>query len=412
LWRETSKAWVDDPGPPTFLKDGSFLLPSARTGYNHLYRFDASGKLLNAVTSGDWETTCGPFQQPPIKQVDETNGWVYFTGKRDNPIASDLYRVKLDGSNLQRLTSAPGDHRVSLSPRGPLFIDTWSNHAAPTQVRLCRTDGTLARTLDTNPVPDLEEYRRGKFELVKIPTPDGFVLEGSVLKPPDFDPQKKYPVWLMIYAGPHMPTMHDAWGGGRVYEEMVAQLGFIVFHCDPRSASGKGHVSTWTAYRRLGVPELKDLETAVRWLTAHPWADANRVGISGTSYGGFMTLFALTHSKLFAAGAAGAAVTDWRDYDTIYTERYMNTPQENPGGYDATSVVKAARNLHGKLLLIHGMMDDNVHVQNSMQLVEALQQADKDFEIMFYPRARHGFHGRHYQRLTLEFMKRTLRPGT
>src|SRR5262249_32860829 len=163
------------------------------------------------------------------------------------------------------------------------------------------------------------------YELVKIKTDDGFVLEGSLLRPADFDPKKRYPVWLKVYGGPHLPTVHDAWPSGRVADEALASMGFLVFRCDPRSASGKGACFSWTAYRKLGVQELKDLETAVRWLTAHPWADGSRVGVSGGSYGGFVTAYALTHSKLFAAGVATAAVTDWRNYDSIYTERYMNT---------------------------------------------------------------------------------------
>jgi dipeptidyl aminopeptidase/acylaminoacyl peptidase len=411
LFRETTKAWVDDPGAPVFLKDGSFLLVSARTGWNHLYHYDADGKLERAVTSGEWELTTGAFQNHPVERVDEKNGWVYFTAKKDSPIASNLYRVKLDGTGLERLTAASGDHRVSVNPTCGLFVDTWSSHAEPTKVRLCKADGSAARTLDTNPVYTREEYRTGSYELVHIPMPDGFELDGSLLKPPGFDPKRRYPVWVMTYAGPHMPTVHDSWGGGRLHDEMLAQLGFVVFHIDPRSATDKGQRSTWTAYRKLGVQELKDLEAAVKWLTGHEWADPERVGLSGSSYGGFMTAYALTHSKLFAAGAAVAAVTDWRNYDTIYTERYMNTPQENADGYDASSVVRAARNLHGKLLIVHGVMDDNVHVQNALQLIDALQRADKDFEVMIYPRARHGgFTPRHYQRLVLDFMTRALRP--
>jgi dipeptidyl aminopeptidase/acylaminoacyl peptidase len=266
------------------------------------------------------------------------------------------------------------------------------------------------RTLDTNPVHAREEYRFGKYELVHIPTPDGFTLEGSILKPANFDPKRRYPVWFMTYAGPHAPTIHDSWGGGRVQDEALAQAGFIVFRSDPRSASGKGACSTWVAYKKLGIPELADIETAICWLNSHSYIDASRIGMSGHSYGGFMTAFALTHSKLFAAGIAGAPVTDWRNYDTIYTERYMNTPQENPDGYNATSAVKAAAKLHGKLLLLHGLMDDNVHVQNTVQLVEELQKADKDFEVMIYPRARHGGFGKHFQLLMVDFMKRTLRP--
>jgi len=187
-------------------------------------------------------------------------------------------------------------------------------------------------------------------------------------------------------------------------------MGFVIFRCDPRSASGKGACSTWTAYRQLGVQEMNDIETAINWLKTHPFVDGDRIGMSGHSYGGFVTAYAMTHSKLFAAGIAGAPVTDWRNYDSIYTERYMNTPQENPDGYKKTSVVRAAKNLHGKLLILHGLMDDNVHAQNTIQLVDALQKANKNFEIMVYPNARHGISGKHYQRLTLDFMKRTLKP--
>jgi dipeptidyl-peptidase-4 len=336
---------------------------------------------------------------------------MYFSGTRDSHIASNLYRVRLDGSDLQRLTTAPGSHQANLSPKGNYYIDTWSSHTTPSQVRLFRTDGTLARVLDTNPVYPMEEYRFAPYELIQIPMPDGFLLEGSIIRPPDFDSQRRYPVWFMTYAGPHAPTVQDTWAGGRVYEQALASLGFVVFRCDPRSASGKGACSTWTAYRQLGVPELKDIESAITWLlSAHPYVDPARVGMSGHSYGGFITAYALTHSKLFAAGIAGAPVTDWRNYDTIYTERYMNTPQENPDGYNVTSVVKAAKNLHGRLLILHGLMDDNVHAQNTVQLVQELQRAEKDFEVMLYPRARHGIFGRHYQRLVLDFMQRTLQP--
>src|SRR5207249_12313287 len=285
-----------------------------------------------------------------------------------------------------------------------------SDHASPTQVHLRAADGSLVRTLDTNPVYALEEYRRGNYAIVRIPTDGGVALEGSLLTPPDFDPQRKYPVWFMTYGGPHAPTIHDHWDRQRTRDEALAQMGFIVFRCDPRSASGKGAVSTWTAYKKLGIPELADIETAIRRLSGHSYVDASRIGMSGHSYGGFMTAFALTRSKLFAAGIAGAPVTDWRNYDTIYTERYMNTPQENPEGYNATSVVKAAKNVHGKLLILHGIMDDNVHMQNSAQLIDALQGANKDFEMMFYPRARHGIFGAHYQKLPVEFMKRMLQP--
>ena len=262
--------------------------------------------------------------------------------------------------------------------------------------------------LDTNPVYVREEFKLGAYERVRIPMKDGFVLEGSIVKPPDFDPAKKYPVWFQTYGGPHAPTVDDNWAGGRVREQVLAGMGLIAFRCDPRSASGKGACSAWTCYRKLGVQECKDVDEAIDWLCKNPWVDAKRIGMSGGSYGGFLTAYCLTHSKKFAAGIASASVTDWRNYDSIYTERYMNTPQENPDGYSATSVVRAAKNLHGRLMLVHGLMDDNVHPQNTVQLVDALERADKDFELMVYPRAKHGNFGRYNVPEFYDFIRRTV----
>lgn len=215
----------------------------------------------------------------------------------------------------------------------------------------------------------------------------------------------------MTYGGPHAPTVSDTWGT-RTLDHVLTGLGIIVFRCDPRSASGKGAASTWAAYRQLGVQELKDIEAAIDWLTkTRPYADAKRIGMSGHSYGGFMTAYALTHSTKFKAGIAGAPVTDWKNYDTIYTERYMNTPKANPDGYAKSSVVRAARNLHGRLLLLHGVIDDNVHIQNSIQLIDELQRANKDFDVMVYPRSRHGISGVHYQRTMLDFIRKTMLTG-
>lgn len=401
LFRETTKAWVEPPPPPKFLKDGSFLFQSERTGWMHFYRYGADGKLIKQVTEGEWEARS-------IVELDEDNGWLYIRGTKDNPVAENLYRVKMDGSGFARLTNAPGSHRVDVSPDGVYFVDSWSAVDHPTRVALFKSeDGSLVRTLDTNPVRDLDRYILGSYERVQIPTPDGFVLEGSILKPADFDPNRKHPVWFQTYGGPHAPTVSDSWQR-RNFDEYLATDGFIVFHADPRSASGKGAVSTWTAYKQLGIQELADIETAITWLSKNPWVDAARIGMAGHSYGGFMTSFCLTHSKLFAAGIAGAPVTDWRDYDSVYTERYMSLPQDNPEGYDKTSVVKAAKDLNGRLLILHGMIDDNVHPQNSTRLMRALQRAGKQFEVMFYPEARHGVGGKHYNRLVYEFIIRNL----
>jgi dipeptidyl aminopeptidase/acylaminoacyl peptidase len=234
------------------------------------------------------------------------------------------------------------------------------------------------------------------------------MLEGELITPPDLDPARAYPVWVTTYGGPHAPTVVDAWSGGRRWEQALAQEGFVVFRVDPRTASGKGAVSAWAGHRQLGVQELRDLTEALAWLKARPYVDGSRVGIGGHSYGGFLAAYALTHCKLFAAGIASSSVTDWREYDSIYTERYMGTPQDNPSGYQASSVIAAAKDLHGRLLIVHGGMDNNVSPRNTYRLVHALQQANKDFELMLYPSARHGIGGAHLDRLEVDFIRRTL----
>ena len=400
-YREKSPAWIESPGEPSFLKQGDFIIPSDRTGWNHLYRFSTKNKTWTPVTRGEWEVR-------RLHAVNEKTGWVYFTGTRDSAIAENLYRCRLDGSELTRLTSFEGEHRVGLDPTARFFVDTWSDYRTPEQVRLYRTDGRFVRTLDANPVFVREEYEWGETSLFQIPAKDGFLLEAGLVKPVNFSPGQRYPVWFMTYAGPRMPTMHNGWAGGRVEDHMLAQRGLIVFRMDPRSASGKGSCSAWTAYRKLGVRELEDITEAIEWLKAKPFIDGARIGMSGHSYGGFMTAFALTHSKLFAAGIAGAPVTDWRYYDSIYTERYMDLPKDNPAGYAASSVVDAAKNLHGRLLLLHGMMDDNVHLQNATAFIDALQKANRDFELMFYPQMLHGLYGAHYHRQIMSFIDRTL----
>ncbi len=256
---------------------------------------------------------------------------------------------------------------------------------------LHRADGQKIRTVDENRVPALEQLALAEVEFLQVPAPDGFVFEAAVIKPPDFDPAKSYPVLQHNYGGPHAQTVRNAWGGSRnMWFRYLAQEGFVVWMCDNRSASAKGIWPTWEAYGQMGVLELEDMEACLSWLKRQPWVDGQRIAIHGGSYGGFMASFALTHSQSFKAGIAFAPVTDWRLYDTIYTERYMRRPEDNPEGYAATSVIEAAGQLQGELLLIHGTMDDNVHFQNTVQLANALQQAGKSFQLMLYPNSRHG----------------------
>jgi len=398
-FRETTKAWVDSPGESWWFKDEVLFL-SERTGWKHLFAFNTVNKEWRAVTEGAWEIRS-------VNRVDAESGWIYFTAGEQSPIGTNWLRVRIAGGKPERLTRHEGTHRIDLAPKGNLAVQSWSSFTSAGDIRLINTDGQAVRTIDTRPNYVLEEFKLGEFRHVQIPTDDGFLLEATLTFPPNFDVSKRYPVWLTTYAGPHAPRVRDA-GGPAMQPQMLANLGIIVFALDPRSASGKGAVSTWTAYKQLGVQEMKDIEQGVNWLTKFPYVDAKRIGIQGHSYGGFMTAYAMTHSELFAAGISGAPVTDWRNYDSIYTERYMNTPQENPEGYNSTSVVKAAGNLHGRLLLLHGLMDENVHPQNSTQFMQALQNANKDFEVMFYPQMRHGLRGEHYQRLMYDFIKKSL----
>jgi dipeptidyl-peptidase-4 len=212
-----------------------------------------------------------------------------------------------------------------------------------------------------------------------------------MIKPPDFDPAKKYPVWSYTYSGPHAPQVRNAWSGPRyMWHQMLAQKGYIIWICDNRTASGKGAESAWPVYKNMGELELRDLEDGVSYLKSQPFVDGSRIGLWGWSYGGYMTSYAVTHSNSFKIGIAGGSVTSWDLYDSIYTERYMQTPQKNPEGYKRSAPLNASSNLNSKLLLIHGAMDDNVHFQNTIKFAYELQKAGKPFQLMTYPKARHG----------------------
>jgi dipeptidyl-peptidase-4 len=407
--RETTKAWVDHNGPPVWLKNGTFLWLSERSGWQHLYHYKADGGIIRQITDGPWEART-------LYGVDETNGWIYFGGTERSPIGNDIYRVKLDGSELKRLSKPGGTHEATFNPSLSLYVGSWSDATTPTQTRLHNADGTELRAIERNSVQALAQFQLSQPEFLQVTTRDGFVMEAMILKPPGFDPSRKYPVLQHVYAGPHAQTVRNVWGGTTgMYWQLLAQKGIIVWMCDNRSASGKGAQSAWPVYQRLGQTELADIEDGVAWLRRQPWVDGERIGINGWSYGGYMAAYALTHSRSFAMGISGAPVTDWALYDSVYTERFMRLPQNNPAGYRAASVVSAAGNLSGRLLLIHGTIDDNVHVQNSVQLAYALQQAGKPFEMMMYPKSRHALSDPrlvwHLRSAMLDFTLRTLRPS-
>ncbi len=384
LIHETTKAWVDVVELPVWLKDGSFLWESERTGWSHLYHYAADGKLIAPVTSGNWEIR-------KFYGFDEEHGLVYFSSDEHNEIGNQTYRAKLDGTDRVRVTTGEGSHNTNFSHDFSFFIDSWSDANTPAQVRLYKADGSLARVIDENKVEKLKEYKLSRWEFYKVKTRDGFEMEAQMLKPPDFDPHKKYPVMSYTYSGPHAPSVHDAWSGpAGMWYQMLAEKGYIIWICDNRSASGKGAQSVWPIYEHFGELELRDLEDGVAWLNRQPYVDGSRIGLWGWSFGGFMTSYTLTHSTSFKIGIAGGSVTDWRDYDSIYTERYMRMPQNNEEGYRDTAPRGAAKNLHGKLLLIHGAIDDNVHMANTIQFIYELEKADKQFELMIYPKSRHS----------------------
>lgn len=400
LFRDVTKAYIESPGPIHEYRDGEFLWQSERDGYRHIYLYAADGTLKSQVTSGPWEAR-------RIEHVDRKDGWIYFTGTREKPMSTDLYRVK-PGGPIERLTRSEGTHTASISPDGRLYLSSRSDIRTPDRIALYDANGALVRTVDSNPSHELKRLNFGPHERFQIPARDGFPLEAELILPANMQPGKRYPVWFTTYGGPHAPQVSDGWNGGRMRDHALAHEGLVIFHMDPRSASGKGAISTWTAYRHLGVQETKDIEDAINWLKKKPYVDGSRIGMQGHSYGGYITSYAMTHTNLFAAGIAGAPVTDWRDYDSIYTERYMGLPQDNPSGYDASSVVKAAGRLHGRLLILHGAIDDNVSLRNTMRLVHALQLANKDFELMIYPSSRHGIGGAHYTRFQIDFIRRMM----
>jgi dipeptidyl-peptidase-4 len=407
LLRETTKAWVNENGNPVWLKDGSFLWFSERSGFKHLYRVGPDGAVLKQVTSGRWDVRT-------FYGVDQDAGLLYFAASERSPLGTDIYRITIDGSALTRLSQVDGTHRALFNPGFTFFTDTWSTVTTPSQVRLHRSsDGSEVRAIDLNPVTALRDYRLSTPEFVQVKTRDGFVMEGMMIKPPDFNPSRRYPVYQLTYAGPGASQVKNQWGGrDYLFHQMLAQHGVIVWVLDNRSASGKGVESQWPVYGRLGEVELQDLEDGVAWLKKQPYVDSTRMVLSGWSYGGFMAAYAMTHSTSWSAGIVGAPVTDWRDYDSIYTERLMKLPKNNPDGYRRTAPRFAADKLQGRLLLLHGTMDDNVHMQNSVQFAYELQRAGKPFEMMVYPKSRHGIgDGRlnsHLRQLMFDFTMRAV----
>jgi dipeptidyl-peptidase-4 len=382
--QETTPAWVEVYDNPTQLKDASIIWQSARNGWRHLYHIDGRGRVIRQLTDGKWEIR-------EFYGIDPSETWAYFSATKDSHIAVNIYRVKIADGTIERLSQGEGSHSALFNSTFTHYVGGWSDVNTPPKQRLHRSDGTLVRTINENQVDALAQYKLGTPDFLKVRTRDGFEMEAMMIRPPDFNANKKYPVLIYTYAGPHAPQVRNGWGASRyMWFQMLAQKGYVIWICDNRSASGKGEESVWPIYKRMGELELRDTEDGVSYLKSLTFVDPERIGMFGWSYGGFMTSYAMTHSKSFKMGIAGGTVSDWSLYDSIYTERFMLTPQNNRDGYERTSVLRKAKDLHGRLLLIHGMMDDNVHMQNTTKLVFELQKAGKQFDLMLYPTQRHG----------------------
>lgn len=399
-----------------FLKDGRLLWNSERSGHSHLYVVSADGTASTPLTSGEWVVD-------QVEAVDEAAGKVYFTATKDSPTERQLYVVPLAGGPVEKLSRVRGTHAISFARNASVYVDSWSNTATPPQIELFKADGSKLATLVDNDLGDprhpFAKYRDAlrPVEFGTLTAADGRTpLHYRLLRPAGFDPAKKYPVMVYVYGGPAAQTVVDSWPvrADAMFDQYLAQHGYVVFSLDNRGTPRRGREFGGALYGRQGTVEVEDQLRGVAWLKSQPWVDPTRIGVQGWSNGGYMTLMLLAkHSEAYACGVAGAPVTDWGLYDTHYTERYMNLPAANPEGYREARVAEHLDGLSSKLLLIHGMADDNVLFTNSTALMSALQKRGTPFELMTYPGAKHGLSGQdalHRYRTAEAFIARCLKP--
>ncbi|WOI54195.1 DPP IV N-terminal domain-containing protein [Parvularcula sp. LCG005] len=411
LFSETDDNWINLNGGFYALKDGGFLRLSERTGFTHIDRHGADGKLAKALTSGEWNANS-------IACVDQTDGEIIFSGWMDTPLENHLYTVSLDGGEVTPLTTEAGWHSGSFGKDCESFIHRFSSQDQPTQASVMTKDGErsfwlLENKLDNDHpyAPYLDSHLDWTFG--QLEAPDGQMMDYALLVPPGLKKGAKAPAIQLVYGGPHAQRVANRWGD--LSAQMLADKGYVVFKLDNRGAANRGKAFENVLYRQMGQPEVVDQAIGTEWLASQPYVDADRIGVQGWSYGGYMTLMMLAQKpELYAAGVSGAPVTDWRTYDTAYTERYMGDPREVGDKYDASSVLTYADGIEdGELLLIHGMADDNVIFQNSIDMIAALQQAGTEFELMTYPGEKHGFRNKqnkmHRDYLGLDFFERKLK---
>ncbi|UCG52207.1 MAG: S9 family peptidase [Candidatus Latescibacterota bacterium] len=386
---ETSDAWVNVNYMRHYFENKDrFVWNSERDGFSHLYLYKTDGTLVRQLTSGSWDVS-------RLNGVDEKNGFVYFTALEKSILERHLYRVSEKGGEIKRITDRPGTHSVTFSPDLKYYIDRFSNTTTPRVITVHKASGKKLFKIDECDTSELDEYELPAPEIMTFTSGEGVTFYASMIKPPDFDPKKKYPVIVYTYGFPRSQIVRNAWGRSLyLWHAMMATRGYIVFSMDNRGTFGHGRTWEDQILGKLGQLELEDQVAGAEFLKSLPYVDGSRLGIWGWSGGGTMTTMAMLKKPgLFKAGAAVAPVTDFRFYDSIYTERYMKSPDENEDGYHESAPADFADALEGALLLVHGTADDNVHMQNSMHLVRELIVAGKDFDLMVYPGGRHGIGG-------------------
>ncbi|MCC9136594.1 S9 family peptidase [Pontibacter silvestris] len=409
--KETDKAYIDITDDLTYLKDGkNFIHSSEKDGFNHLYLYDMKGKLVRQITNGDWEVSS-------FIGFDEKNDRLYYMSTEVSPLDRHLYSISSKGKSKKRLTNEAGTHNINMSNDYKYYLDYHSAANVPTTVSLhTAKDGKLIKVLEDNQElrNTLAQYNIAKQEFFTMNTPEGTKLNGWMIKPTDFDPNKKYPVLMFVYGGPGSQTVTNSWGSNNyLWYQVLADKGLIVVSVDNRGTGARGAEFKKVTYANLGKYEIEDQIEAAKWLGQQSYVDKDRIGIWGHSFGGYMTLLGLTKGNgIFRAGISVAPVTNWRFYDSIYTERYLKTPQLNAAGYDENSPLSFADQLQGELLLIHGTGDDNVHFQNTVEMQDALISANKQFETFIYPNRNHGVSGGitllHRFKMMTDFLERNL----
>jgi dipeptidyl-peptidase-4 len=403
---DTDPCYIDEQTDLVFLKDNlRFLWTSERSGWREIYLYDLTGKLLKQLTNAKLPVRS-------IQGVDEARGWVYFGGLEANGTESHAYKVKLDGTGFTKLTNEPGSHDVSFSPNFDYYTDAFSSYDQPMKSTLYQAEGKEVKVLATSvPTKEFLDLKLIKPERFIFKSADGkYDLDGLIYFPAHFDPNDKYPLLLSVYGGPGAKGIYNRYNMNDG-NQALAQLGFLIAVCDYRGVSGRGKAFQNLHYMKLGQVELEDHVAFVKALGQRPYVDTTRVGVTGHSYGGYFTCLALLKEPdVFHVGVAGAPVTDWRNYDSIYTERYMRRPQDNPDGYEKGSCLTYAKNLKGKLFIHHGAVDDNVHPGNTIQLVQALLKENKKFDMMIYPEQQHGIAFPRYGESRVEYFIEHLKP--